>query len=191
MSQWTIGRKIAAGFLLVLIQALAVGVYAVWITSRTSGRLGLISSKYLPETEMAAQIERDLLNARINFIYFVTIQKQGSLEAGWERFRSAQQQLPKLRELVAHSAVFAGIRPDADQLSRDFNSYKPELERIINVVQRKRNRGPEFTALIGEWARLGGAMVDSAGRLSRRGMEAADESAKDASCGVERIDLQI
>jgi methyl-accepting chemotaxis protein len=181
MAKWTIGKKIAAGFLVVLMQALSVGVYALWMTSRTSGKLRLISSEYLPETQSAAQVERDLLNARIHFIYFVTIQKEGSLEKGWQRFHAAQQQLPKLRDVVARSEVFAPIRPDVDQLLRDFDSYEPVLERIIAVVQRHQNQGPEFNALIKEWARLGGVLVDSAGRLSRRGMEAADQSAQEAS----------
>jgi methyl-accepting chemotaxis protein len=181
MAKWTIGKKIAAGFLVVLMQALSVGVYALWMTSRTSGKLRLISSEYLPETQSAAQVERDLLNARIHFIYFVTIQKEGSLEKGWQRFHAAQQQLPKLRDVVARSEVFAPIRSDVDQLLRDFDSYEPVLERIIAVVQRHQNQGPEFNALIKEWARLGGVLVDSAGRLSRRGMEAADQSAQEAS----------
>jgi hypothetical protein len=181
VSQWTIGRKIAVGFLLVLAQSLSVGVYALWKTAQTSSSLSRVSSEYLPENELASQVERGLLNARIHFIYFVTIQKEGSLDKGWARFRDVEHELPKLQELVARSGDFAEIRPDVDQLCRDFQSYKPVLERIIDVVQRRQNTGPEFAALLNEWARLGGAMVESAGRLSRRGTEAADESAKQAS----------
>ena len=186
MSKWTIGRRIAAGFLVVLIQSLSVGVYALWKTAQTSGRLNLVSSEYLPENQLASQVEQGLLNARIHFIYFVTIQKEGSLDKGWERFRAAEQQLPKLRELVAHSDTFAPIRPDVEQLYRDFDSYKPVLVHIIDVVQRHENSGPEFTALIKEWARLGGAMVDAAGRLSRRGTETANESAKQVSTSARK-----
>ena len=158
-----------------------MGLYALWMTSQTSGKLALISSEYLPESKLAAQIERDVLNARIHFIYFVTIQKEGSLEKGWQRFRSAQEHLPKLRALVAGSEVFAGMRGDVDQLSSDFGAYQPALRRIVDLVERRQNQGPEFAAILSEWARLGGAMVDSAGRLSQRGLDAADESARQAS----------
>jgi len=65
--------------------------------------------------------------------------------------------------LVNRSEEFADIRPDVEQLCRDFNSYKPVLEHIIDVVQKNQNHGPEFADLLKEWARLGGAMVDSAG----------------------------
>jgi methyl-accepting chemotaxis protein len=181
MSAWTIGKKITVGFLMILVLALSVELFGLWITNRTSIKLNLVSAEYLPETELATQIEREVLNARIYFIYFVTIQKDGALEKGWERFRKAQQELPKLQALVDGSDAFAGIRPEVQQLSHDFNSYKPVLERIIDVVQKKQNHGPEFADLLKEWARLGGAMVDSAGRLSHLGSRATGESAKSAA----------
>ena len=103
MSRWTVGRKIAGGFLLILVQSLAVGLFGLWMTNRTSDKLEIMAAQYLPETELAAQVEREFLNARIHFIYFVTIQKEGSLQKGWTRFRSAQQELPKLQELINRS----------------------------------------------------------------------------------------
>src|ERR1700690_963822 len=144
MSNWSIGRKIALGLLLVLLQALSVGMFGLWMNRQTAHKLDAVSAEYLPETGLATQVERELLNARIHFIYFVTIQKEGSLEKGWARFRNAEQALPKLRESVSRSEMFAGIRPDVEQLCRDFSSYRPVLERIIDVVQKGQNHGPEF-----------------------------------------------
>jgi methyl-accepting chemotaxis protein len=181
MSSWSIGRKIAVGLLLVLLQALSVGLFGLWMTNRTAHKLQPVSAEYLPETELASQVEREVLNARIHFIYFVTIQKEGSLEKGWARFRNAEKELPALRESVSRSEAFAGIRPDVEQLCRDFNSYRPVLERIIDVVQKHENHGPEFADLLKEWARLGGAMVDSAGRLSHRGSRVTEDAAKEAA----------
>ena len=179
MSNWTIARKIAGGFMLVLVQALSVGLFGMWMTHRAANNV--VSTLYLPETELSAQIEREVLNARIHFIYFVTIQKEGSLEKGWERLRNAEQALPKLRELVNSSDAFADIRPDVEQLCLDFRSYQPVLARIIDVVQKNQNHGPEFADLLKEWARLGGKMVDAAGRLSRNGSRATEDSSKQAA----------
>jgi methyl-accepting chemotaxis protein len=181
VSTWTIGKKIGVGFLAVLLQAMSVGVYALWKTVQTSEKLELVASHYLPEAGLAASVERDLLNARIQFIYFVTIQKPGSLEKGWERFRKAQQELPELMALVEGSEHFSAIRPDADQLRNAVGAYEPELRRIIDTVQRKQNSGPEFQTLLNQWAALGGAMVESADRLYQHGMGAAGEWAKQAS----------
>jgi hypothetical protein len=185
MFQWTIGRKIAVGVLAVLLEAMAVGCFCLW-TMRTSRNLEVVSSNYLPLIELVSRIEGEFLNARIHFIYFVTVQKQGSLEKGWVRFRNAQKELAKLQRIAADSDAFAGLRPDIEQLRRDFENYKPALEHIIGVVQRNENRGPEFTALLTEWARLGGAMVDSAGRLSHIGMQHSGESATQATAQLQR-----
>jgi len=179
MSAWTIGRKISGGFLVVLLLALAVESFALWMTNRAA--TNVVSAEYLPETELATQIEREVLNARIHFIYFVTIQKEGSLDKGWERFRNAQQALPKLQDLVNRSDVFADIRPDVEQLVRDFASYQPALERIVGEVQKGQNNGPEFADRLKEWARLGGAMVDAAARLGQHGSQAAGQSARQTS----------
>jgi len=73
MSAWTIGKKITVGSLVVLLLTLSVELFGLWITNQASRRLKLASVEYLPETQVAAQIERDVLNARIHFIYFVTI----------------------------------------------------------------------------------------------------------------------
>jgi hypothetical protein len=81
----------------------------------------------------------------------------------------AQEELPKLRELIRKSRFFAGLRADVEQLCADFDRYQPVLQRIIEAVQNGQNQGPEFAPLIKEWARLGGAMVDSAARLNRAG----------------------
>ena len=72
MAAWTIGKKITVGFLVVLLLTLSVELFGLWTTNRSSHQLKTVSAEYLPETQVAAQIERDVLNARIHFIYFVT-----------------------------------------------------------------------------------------------------------------------
>ena len=161
--------------------ALSVGLFGVWTTNRNANRLNVLAAEYLPETELATQVEREVLNARIFFIYYVTIQKPGSLDKGWAVFRSAQQDLPKLQALVNRAGASDRLRPDLDRLLRDFNNYIPALNHIVDVVQKGQNHGAPFADLVKEWARLGGAMVDSAARLSHSGSAATGESAMQAA----------
>jgi len=181
MSKWTIGKRIAAGFLAVLVQAISVGAYAGWMSARDEARLNDVATQYLPETLLASSVERELLNARIQFIYYVTIQRPGTLEKGRERLRKAQRQLPELLALVNGSDVFASIRPQAGRLGDSFAAYQPVLERVIESVQRNENHGPEFEALRSNWASLGDAMVAAAGSLHQNGIEATTQWAKQAS----------
>ena len=185
MSTWTIGKKIGAVVAAVLIQAICLTSIASWITLHASHSLDAVRSQYLPVSEVAVRIEREVLNARIHFIYFVTVQKKGSLDKGWERYSNAEKQRAELEQLASHSEVFAGARPKIDQLCRAMDNYKPVLEHIIGVVQQGQNHGPEFDALLAEWARLGGAMVDSAGDLSRTADRGTQESTQDA---IEHLD---
>jgi len=175
MSKWNIGRKIAAALLVVLIQALAVGIYGLWSTQRAARALQGLAAAQLPVEAGATKIEAELLNARIHFIYFVTIQKEGHLPKGWEIFQNAQAELPKLQKLIDDSPALADLRPDMLQLANDFSNYAPALAHIVAMVERGEKNGPEYDATVKEWARLGGAMVDSAGKLSRHGNTAADD----------------
>ena len=54
MTRWDVRKKVAAGLLLVLFQALAVGVYALLMTARTGQKLSLVSSEYVPEIQLAS-----------------------------------------------------------------------------------------------------------------------------------------
>jgi len=181
MSHWTIGKRITVGVLAVLVQALAVGCIALWITVATTRKVDVVSSSYMPVADLAGQIEREVPNARINFIYFATIQKKGSLEKGWERFRNAQKVLPELKKLVNQSDVFVAVRPQVEQLARDFDAYKAAGERTIDLVQRNQNHSREFDASLSEWAGLGDAMVDSARRLSQMSNQGTNQSVKGAA----------
>jgi methyl-accepting chemotaxis protein len=187
----TIGQKISAGFAVVVLQALAIGGFSYWTMAQTSERLNAVSGQFLPMTDLAIQVEREVLNARIHFIYFVTIQKDGSKEKGWERFRNARKAVVELQALVERSDALAVARPEAGQLVNDIDTYQPVLERILDVVTRHENHGPEFDALLLEWARLGGAMVDSAGRLSRLGSQRTYQSATLASTQIGRATIAL
>src|ERR1019366_1971715 len=180
MKTMTVGKRISAGVAVLVLQVLAVAGLSHVVMVQTSDRLKLVSAQYLPVTELATHVEREVLNARIHFVYFVTIQKTGALEKGWDRFRRAQKGLADLENLIARSDALADTRSEVAQLRHDFDSYQSMLERIIAVVNQHQNHGPEFDALVVEWARLGGAMVDSAGRLSRLGIQRTNESATQA-----------
>ena len=181
MSHWTIGRKIAVGFLMVLIQALSVGLYALWMTAQTSGQLKLVSSEYLPELQLAAQIERDFLNARLNYVYFLTIQKKGSLDQAQQYFLSAQQQLEGFKEVVDASLNFVSIQPDAAKLEQDLATYQSEVGWLVESVEKNRSNTPEYTSRLAAIGLLGVQIAGTATQLSDKGMDAAGKSTDRAS----------
>src|SRR5579871_3664801 len=86
MTRWTIGKQLTGGFgLLVLLLCCIAGI-GVFCMRRASQAMSEIAVQHLSEMQLATAFEREILNARIHFIYHVTIQKPGALEAGWDRF---------------------------------------------------------------------------------------------------------
>ena len=92
MKNWSISLRVAFGFALVLV---CMGCLSAMSTYTMRSVLESEEShirSYGPAKKMTTDFERHVLNARIFFIYFVTIQKPGSLDKGWERYHQAEKQ---------------------------------------------------------------------------------------------------
>ena len=129
-------------------------------------------------------VERSLLNARIHFIYHVTVQKEGEKERGWEYFRSAEAQLPELERLVGSSKLLAPLYPQVNALRDDLVAYKSVLIQIIEAVDEHQNSGPDFTDLRNRWAALGNTMVQTAGTLSAEATKLASAASSETSASL-------
>ena len=90
---------VGASLLALVVLSLTIcagGVGAMWMVRRA---LAPIPTEYLTEVKLSASIQRDLLGARIFFIYFATVRKPGTKELGWKRFLQAKDELAKLRQV--------------------------------------------------------------------------------------------
>ena len=179
MRNWKVSLRIYLAVALPTGLALAAALVAAAWMRHAQAVVAPISNQYLRLQNSAEEFERRVLNARIHFIYYVTIQKEGAKEKGWQHFEVARQTLP---ELEAAAARFGGDTMSlATQIRTDFERYEPALRQILDTVDRKENHGPEFTALINQWAALGGALVDTAGKLSRTGAQSTKVAADAAT----------
>jgi len=86
VQNWPVGKKLTAGFMLVVGLMAIQGIVGVMASSGASSKLDVVASDFMAESDLAGRIEREVLNARIHFIYYVTVQKRGSKEKGWQRF---------------------------------------------------------------------------------------------------------
>ncbi|WP_103934902.1 methyl-accepting chemotaxis protein [Bryocella elongata] len=123
---------------------------------------GAQSRSYVPAQQEATNFERDILNARIFYIYYVTIQKPGAIDKGEERFRTAHQDLAKLAELVQSEAALAEVRPAVAELQRAMTAYEEVLRPTLAMVARGERSGPGYDAQVKEWAARGAALIAAA-----------------------------
>ena len=144
-----------------------------------------VAAAYLPEMNAATGFEREILNARINFIYHVTIQKPGTLDAGWKRFGKAQGWLPELQKL-AQKAELKDVQGETEQLARDLAQYEVELRNILDRVATGRNKDADFGDVIKSWAALGNKLVDTAGELNRKSAAVAEQESAEHSLELRR-----
>ena len=183
----TIRQRLTAGaaMLVLLFAALSAGM--ALMLSRSAVALNAISEEALPVMKAATLFEREVLNARIHYIYHVTIQKPGALEAGHQRFQQVKAALPPLTTL-ADSAAVPELRPLTAKLASDLVAYEGQLEKVLSMVAAGQANSEEIKPVITEWARIGGNLVTTAGKLNalaaERGAQASLEQAQAASTTV-------
>ncbi len=174
----TIRGALRVGVLGVAIILVAFGVIAAVTMSKGLRVMSEISEVCIAEMRTAGAFEREVLNARIHFIYHVTVQKPGALEAGTKRLEAARQLLPKLRA-NAELEGLESVRERTRSLEATMASYEQLLGAILADVAAGRNNGPEFPATLARWAKQGGALVDTAAGLSQTAEELAAAKTSD------------
>ncbi len=165
MKDWSISLRISSGFALVLVFMASLCALAIYTMRSVLASENAHAQSYVPATQMATDFERDVLNARIFFIYFVTIQKPGSLVKGWERYNQAEKQQKDLLAFVNASEELRELRPGVEQLGRDLDAYRPALEATLKMVQSGTLHGDAYDAQVKDWAARGATMVTDAGKL--------------------------
>jgi methyl-accepting chemotaxis protein len=163
--KWSVSARIALAFSIVIVGA-TVAISLVELVALSSTRnLKSAVQHYSPIVQTTDEFEREILNARIHFIYYVTIQKPGSLDAGTQRYAIARQKLAELRSQSEGDDNTDGIQPQVVQLSSALDKYDHELNGILKAVQGGLRSGPEYDLLVKNWAAAGATLVQTAAQL--------------------------
>jgi len=176
MKSLPVWKKLSGGFAVIITIMVVVSWFTAIAMMDGSATLKSIATENLTGIQLATELEREVLNARIHFIYHVTIQKPGELAIGWEHFEKARAVLPKLQSHISGSAGLVSLGDLSNRLRSDFDHYEVSLKNILDAVARHENQGESFTALIKEWARLGNQLVATAGELNAKCSELSTTS---------------
>jgi methyl-accepting chemotaxis protein len=185
MNHWSIARRISLGFAAVLCCMGCLAVLSGMTMRSVLGRENAHVKSYVVALQMSTDFERDILNARIFFIYFVTIQKPGTLDKGWVRYRQAEEQQKAMVTLAAGSEDLIALRPAIAQLRTDLDAYGPALAATLAMVQSGRVRGPEYDAQVKDWASKGAVMVEDAEKVETESSAISDQSTVSIIEGVQ------
>ena len=151
---------------LVIVGLLALSCVAtVWSTVlmvRSADLNRRNTASLLPLLERAEEFEREILNARIAFIYYATINKPGSLEQGWARYHQAQDALADLHTLSRANQRRGMLEPRLEALDTAWETYAVRLQSVLTLVQNGTRSGANYNQTIGEWAADGSTLVNDA-----------------------------
>ena len=167
--------QLAVGFAILLATVSCLAAISVYAMSSASAVMSRLAHEDLPEMKFATQFERNILLARIHFIYHVTIQKPGELKKGWDNFAVVQAVLPDL-EAQARLPGMQPVRRLTAELHKDLDRYRVLLLQVLDVVARGENRGDDYVKLVAEWARVGNLLVNTAADLNSRYSGLANDS---------------
>jgi hypothetical protein len=165
MKNWSIGHRVSFVFTLMLgcmVALFALSLYSMQDVIRKENSHTQI---FVPAEVLATGFEREVLNARINFIYYVTIQKPDALDKGWERYHNAETRLRDLQMLVNAHEELRPLRPAVAKLKEDLDAYAPALQSTLAMVQGGATSGDAYNAQVQDWAAKGAAMVTDAGNV--------------------------
>jgi methyl-accepting chemotaxis protein len=153
------------GFTLTLLCMVCLCALSIYSMQAVLGRMADTAQSEVPATQFLSSLEREILNARINFIYFVTIQKPGTLSKGWERYRNAEKLQLNLAALVQQREDLHNLQPAVLRLRSDLDIYSAALSRTLDMVQRGERQGPAYDAQVKDWAAKGAILVADTGSL--------------------------
>jgi methyl-accepting chemotaxis protein len=165
MKDWSISRRIAFGFVLLLFGLVVLSGLSIYNMQNVVRTESMNSQMLVPADELATGFEREILNARIFFIYHVTIQKPGVLDKGWERFHNAQARQQELQTLVDQHQELGSLRPVVAKMKDDLDVYSVSLQATLAMVQSGVTHGSGYDAQVKDWAAKGAVVVGDAGTL--------------------------
>lgn len=162
--------RLSTRITLAMVAVASIGLICVAISlgseSSASSSAERTSQAYLPAMRLADQFGSEILTARVNYVYYALIQKQGTREEGDLHLHKAQEISAKLKSMGDNDKSLAEFRPTILKLTEDLKVYELSLQKVLQAVETGENKSPSFPGLIAEWASHGKVLITTAAELS-------------------------
>ncbi|MBU2548688.1 MAG: cell wall metabolism sensor histidine kinase WalK, partial [Proteobacteria bacterium] len=136
MSQMKLGTKIVLGFSLLILIALALGGMAVWNMTTVAGQSNILAYEYVPEVEVANNVERYSLAAMYANRGYGFTEDESFLKTGQENLAQVEKYLADAETLAVKSAHLAKLKEQAGKAKENVAKYKGLLEETVAKNKR-------------------------------------------------------
>lgn len=184
MKSWSISRRVTFCLALLLGCMFILAGLSLYNMQNVVRTENVDTQSLNPADVLATDFEREILNARVNFIYYLTIQKPGAIEAGLARLHKAEARQKELLALVDAHAELSAIRPTVSKLKDDMDAYQVGLQASIAMIDKGIKSGPEYDAQVKDWAGRGAVMVADASTVETLCSSASEASTESMLKGL-------
>jgi methyl-accepting chemotaxis protein len=188
MKTWTIGKRLAAGFAVVMAVLMFLGGFTWSKMADIKTRLSVVTREALPGYKLTEKMRYQVALLRItNFkhVMYADPAKKAQLEAEAQKEEAELgemvKQLEKMAETEAERTAFSGLRPVLDAYSAETRklrevSTRNQAEETQSYLLSAGKIGNEFLEKVGAIGKLHEEETDAGTRM----IEASADSAKQA-----------
>ncbi len=178
MKNWTVGMRILLGFGSLTFCLLLVVALGLTTMSLTQTDVTEVEDASFPVAELAGEMERGVLTARIHYAYLLTVQRAGSAELGAKNFRQAADAYQRLRTKVTEDPRLHHLKAQVEPLDERFSAYRAIADEVIRAQQSGAWTEESRDAYVARWAPIGNALSDASAELGRVAIASGRESSR-------------
>ncbi|MEW6660378.1 MAG: methyl-accepting chemotaxis protein [Thermodesulfobacteriota bacterium] len=134
MKNMTLGTKIALGFGIILIIAVAVGVVAVWNMRGVKGESAILAQEYVPEVDVAFRVEKLMLSTMYHVRGYNYTERPQLMENAKKTLGEMKKTLQEAKDLAAKSPHLVKLREAVGQAETAVSEYEALLNEGIAKV---------------------------------------------------------
>ncbi len=135
MKNWTIGRKLAAGFGVLLVIMMVLGIVAVYSMFGVKGNTEKLSAEYVPEVKIANSIESSLSDAMFDFRGYVYTEDIKLYDEGMVSYRKVEDSLKEAETLIVNSE---NLRDMSSKLKETRDAVTQYGEMVSALVEKNK-----------------------------------------------------
>ncbi len=171
---------------MVVICLAGISVAATVLMKGVAGRLSSVNEQYLPASGEALELERALLSARIEYAYFLTVQRPGSLERGNAHIQRARRHLAGLLEQTGRWPGLAALRVKTERIQRLMEQYEAKRDEAAATIGTAAWTGQRQQEVTAAWAGSGTEMVALAAEIKREADHLMESATGESAASLRR-----
>ena len=137
MATLSLNKQINIGFILMLLIILMIGIVGIRGMSSAIDNSEKLETEYIKELEIAGNIQRDFLNARINISKYIFSENAKYKTNADKNFAEVHSHIAKAEELIKHDPDLLDLKKDIDILKKNISGYQNGIESVSKNFQEK------------------------------------------------------